>query len=171
MIQNLLAELDAPEEFYFNKSSRVLYFFPNRPVANGTAPQPPTAEELGGQLGVVRLQNLLRIEGAGAGPTAVPGQSSGWEPATNITVRGIGFRDAGYTYLAPHGAPSGGDWGMQSPQYAATAGAVYLSGTEGVRLEECSRRIWVILGRARHPGRATFARDDPHSPAAVARAA
>ena len=69
MIQNLLAELDAPEEFYFNKSSRVLYFFPNRTVANGTAPQPPTAEELGGQLGVVRLQNLLRIEGAGAGPT------------------------------------------------------------------------------------------------------
>ena len=105
MIQNLLAELDAPEEFYFNKSSRVLYFFPNRTVANGTAPQPPTAEELGGQLGVVRLQNLLRIEGAGAGPTAVPGQSSGWKPATNITVRGIGFRDAGYTYLAPHGAP------------------------------------------------------------------
>ena len=60
MIQNLLAELDAPEEFYYNKSSRVLYFYPNRTVANGTAPQPPTtAEELGGQLGVVRLQNLL----------------------------------------------------------------------------------------------------------------
>ena len=84
------------------------------------------------------LQNLLRIEGASAGPTAVPGKTAGWQPAQNITIRGIGFRDAGWTVLAPHGAPSGGDWGLQSPQYPDTAGAVYLSGTEGVRLERCT---------------------------------
>lgn len=135
MIQNLLAELDVQEEWYYNSSSRMLYFYPNRTNATGG---PPTEQELGGKLGVVRLQNLLRIEGGAAGPTAVPGKSAGWKPARNITIRGIGFRDAGYTYLAPHGVPSGGDWGMQSPQYADTAGAVYLSGTEGVRFEGCT---------------------------------
>ena len=137
MIQNLLAELDAKEEWYYNKTSRTLYFFPNRTVA-ATNATPPTQKDTGGPLAIVRLQNLLSVQGAGAGPTAVPGTSAGWNPAKNITVRGIGFRDAGYTYLAPHGAPSGGDWGMQSPQYSATAGAVYLSGTEGVRFEQCT---------------------------------
>ena len=137
MIQNLLAELDVEEEWYFNSSSRTLYFFPNRTLTNGTAPTPPTEKD-SGKLAVVRLQNLLRIQGAGAGPTAVPGKSAGWNPARNITLRGLGLRDAGWTVLSPHGAPSGGDWGMQSPQYAGTAGAVYLSGTEGVRFEGCT---------------------------------
>ena len=49
---------------------------------------------------------------------------------------GIGFRDAGYTFLNPHGAPSGGDWGLQSPQYPE-AGAVYLTGTENVVFDSC----------------------------------
>ncbi len=60
-----------------------------------------------GKLAAVHLRNLVRVEGEGAGPTAVPGRSAGWKPAQNITFRGIGFRDAGWTVLAPHGAPSG----------------------------------------------------------------
>ena len=95
MIQNLLAELDVEEEWYYNRSSRTLYFFPNRTLANGTAPTPPTVKD-SGELAVVRLQNLLRIQGEGAGPTAVPGSDRSWKPARNITVRGVGFRDAGW---------------------------------------------------------------------------
>ena len=34
-------------------------------------------------------------------------------PVTDITIQGIGFRDAKATYLAPHGVPSGGDWALQ----------------------------------------------------------
>jgi hypothetical protein len=114
MIQNLLAELDVPEEWYFNHSTRTLYYYPNR-TNDATGHHPPTGGELGGRLGVVRLQNLLRIEGAAAGPAAVPGHSAGWHPASNITVRGIGFRDAGSTILAPHGVPSGGGECWSSP--------------------------------------------------------
>ena len=34
-------------------------------------------------------------------------------PLTNITLRGIGFRDAAWTMLEPHGIPSGGDWALE----------------------------------------------------------
>ena len=84
------------------------------------------------QLGAVTLQNLLSIRGDGAGPAGLP-----TEPAKDITVRGVGFRDAGYTYMSPHGNPGGGDWGLQSPQYDES-GAVYLSGTEDVLFDSCT---------------------------------
>ena len=80
----------------------------------------------------VTLQSLLSIRGDGAGPSSLPS-----EPARAITVRGIGFRDAGYTYMNPHGNPGGGDWGLQSPQYDES-GAVYLAGTEGVLFDSCT---------------------------------
>ena len=53
-----------------------------------------------------------------------------------ICCRGINFRDAGATYMSPHGMPGGGDWGLQSPQYAES-GAVYLSGTANVTFDNC----------------------------------
>ena len=141
MIQNLLAELDAEEEWYFDSKTRTLYFFPNSTTTttaadtSGYADASPPATL---PLGIVRLQNLLRVVGGGASPTAVPGSSPGWHPVKDVTIRGIGFRDAGFSYLAPHGVPSGGDWGMQSPQYPDTAGAIYLSGTEGVSIVNCT---------------------------------
>ena len=102
------------EEWFFNRTTRTLYFYPNRTVTNGTTPMPPTEAD-SGKLAVVHLQNLLRIEGEGAGPSAVPGKSAGWRPARNITVRGLGFRDAGWTVLAPHGAPSGASPSLLPP--------------------------------------------------------
>ncbi len=41
-------------------------------------------------------------------------------PAQNINFCGIGFRESAYTYMDPHGLPSGGDWAL------ARTGAVYL---------------------------------------------
>ena len=49
----------------------------------------------------------------------------------NITVRGLGFRDAAATVLEPHGIPSGGDWSLQR------TAAIFLEGTEGVTIERC----------------------------------
>jgi hypothetical protein len=43
-------------------------------------------------------------------------------PITNVSVRGVTIRDTAYTYLDPHGAPAGGDWGLQR------SGAVTLAG-------------------------------------------
>jgi hypothetical protein len=36
-------------------------------------------------------------------------------PVTNVSLLGLGVRDSAYTYLDPHGVPSGGDWALQVP--------------------------------------------------------
>ena len=110
------------EEYFVDAVQNELYL-----AYNGTGKPPPSLK-----LGAVTLQNLLSIRGDGAGPGSLP-----TKVAENISVVGIGFRDAGYTYMNPHGNPGGGDWGLQSPQYDE-AGAVYLSGTSGVRFVSCT---------------------------------
>ena len=66
-----------------------------------------------------RLERLLTIFGS---PVA---------PVVNVTVDGLTLRDSAYTYMAPHGLPSGGDWGLQRE------GAVSLNGTVGVAIRRC----------------------------------
>jgi hypothetical protein len=79
------------------------------------------------------------------------------QPVTDVTVRGLGFRDSRYTYMEPWGVPSGGDcivagtltrgfphrvW-MTSFRVSAAAGslhrgaALFIERTEGVTVESC----------------------------------
>ena len=51
------------------------------------------------------------------------------KPITNVSVRGITLRDTAYTYLDPHGAPSGGDWAIQR------TGAITLKGTTNAMID------------------------------------
>ena len=62
-------------------------------------------------------------------------------PGTGVTVKGITFRDAAPTFMAPHGMPSAGDWCLQR------SGAIFLEGTEGVTIEGCKviRCDWVSM--------------------------
>eukprot|EP01047_Picozoa_sp_COSAG01_P033448 COSAG01_NODE_2463_length_7647_cov_6.492183_4_plen_322_part_00 len=86
-------------------------------------PVPPPASRT---LVVPHLQQLLVIQGTYAGdPAAAPPTA----PVSNITIRGIGFRDGAPTFLEPHGIPSGGDWSLQR------TAALFLQGTEGVTVE------------------------------------
>lgn len=93
-VENVFEELDAPGEWFFNKSTRQLFFFPND-TATQSQPPPPDAVFV-----VPRLHRLLTIVG-----TRV-------RPAVGITVRGLGFRDSRMTYMLPWGVPSGGDWSL-----------------------------------------------------------
>ena len=52
-------------------------------------------------------------------------------PVRRVTIRGLSLRDTRYTYLDPHGMPSGGDWALQR------SGAIVLEGTEGVEVSGC----------------------------------
>ena len=117
-IQNLFEELDSASEWFYDRRARKLYL-----AFNGTGSPANTS------FVAVVLQSLLSVRGDDAGPRAPP-----TKPARNISIRGIGFRDAGYSYLARHGAPSGGDWGLQSPGHAES-GAVFLEGTEDVSID------------------------------------
>ena len=102
-IENIMEELDYPNEWFFDASSKTLYFFYN--ASSGTAP--PTDKTL---ISVTASQAVS---------------------AKSITIRGIKFRDTAYTYMDPHGMPSGGDWGLQRN------GALFLDGTESILIQEC----------------------------------
>lgn len=83
-------------------------------------------------------------------------------PVKGVTLSGLGFRDTAYTYMDPHGIPSGwgtclpscqlhppsllpllirhlfvrlpvgGDWALQR------TAAVFIEGSEGVTVEDCT---------------------------------
>ena len=111
-IENVFEELDAPGEFYFNATARRLFYFHNASV--GTPPPTTlTFEAVGAQV-------LLNVTGTRA------------EPARDVTVRNIQFRDTAATILEPHGMPSGGDWTLHR------GGAITLQGTERLTVTSCS---------------------------------
>ena len=108
-IDNVFEELDFPEEFFYDRTSKKLYFF-----HNGTG-APPTDMKFV----ATHFQTLIDVQGS---------MSS---PVRNITLQGIKFTGAAYTYMEPHGVPSGGDWALQR------MGAIFLEGTEHVTVQGC----------------------------------
>eukprot|EP01062_Namystynia_karyoxenos_P003506 TRINITY_DN11258_c0_g1_i1.p1 TRINITY_DN11258_c0_g1~~TRINITY_DN11258_c0_g1_i1.p1 ORF type:complete len:903 (+),score=355.61 TRINITY_DN11258_c0_g1_i1:80-2788(+) len=114
-ISNVLEELDAAGEFYYDRHAQVMYLF-----SDGEQGQPPKPSTV---LETVNLQVLFNVKG-----------SSMSAPVKGVTFRGIGFKDAAPTFLAPHGVPSGGDWALER------FGAVILENTEDARVESC--KMW-----------------------------
>jgi hypothetical protein len=93
MIENVQTALDAPGEYFFDDATRVLYLYPNA-TTNATtttnaaeAPAPPS-----GTFVVVQLETLLSIN------------ATMKEPAANISITGLGVRDAADVVMQPWGA-------------------------------------------------------------------
>lgn len=57
--------------------------------------------------------------------------STSKNPIKNVKISNLKFRDSPYTYMDPHGVPSGGDWALER------MAAVFLEGTENVVVESC----------------------------------
>ena len=91
-VENVFEELDAPDEWHHDTEANVLYWFFN---ASGSVQPPPPS------VVVTRLQSLVRVEGTQAAPVV------------GVTLAGVGLRDTAYTYMDPHGMPSGGDWALR----------------------------------------------------------
>eukprot|EP00928_Gymnodinium_smaydae_P031070 TRINITY_DN22929_c0_g1_i1.p1 TRINITY_DN22929_c0_g1~~TRINITY_DN22929_c0_g1_i1.p1 ORF type:complete len:770 (+),score=134.38 TRINITY_DN22929_c0_g1_i1:334-2310(+) len=108
-IENVRELLDAPEEWFYDRAHRLLYFY-----YNGTG---SPAQE---RWVIPALSTLLRIQGSQQAPVG------------NVTLRGIGFRDSHYQYMLPWGVPSGGDWALHR------GGALFIEGAEDVRVEAAS---------------------------------
>ena len=98
-------EVDSPTEWFYNTTSKMLYYYNND--TNGA---PDVTFE------ATSLKVLLSYNG------------SMDKAVTNHVVRGMTFQDSEYTYLDPHGMPSGGDWGLQR------TGAVYLNGVNNITI-------------------------------------
>eukprot|EP01063_Lacrimia_lanifica_P013035 TRINITY_DN196_c0_g1_i2.p1 TRINITY_DN196_c0_g1~~TRINITY_DN196_c0_g1_i2.p1 ORF type:complete len:793 (+),score=349.08 TRINITY_DN196_c0_g1_i2:64-2442(+) len=110
-VENVFEELDYPNEFFHDKRASKLYFYHN---ASNYAPPPAEAEYLAPQL--LSLFNLT---------------STRWNPIKDVTIRGLKLTGTRFSYMEPHGVPSGGDWALER------RGAVFLEGTEGVHVTDC----------------------------------
>eukprot|EP01083_Nonionella_stella_P159244 519321_1 len=102
-IENVFDELDHPNEWFFNRTTRILYYALN--TSDDTDINDVVFE-------VTNLKTLFNYTG------------NETHPITNHVIHGITFRDTALTYLEPHGIPSGGDWALQK------IGAIILYGTE-----------------------------------------
>jgi|EP01046_Picozoa_sp_COSAG06_P001714 hypothetical protein len=98
-IENAIELLDAEEEFFYDEASRTLYLKPNATAASSADASSGAAPLSTGWV-VPQLKQLLRVVGTKSAPV------------TNVSFRGIGFRDTAYTYLDEWGIPSGGDWAL-----------------------------------------------------------
>lgn len=113
-IENVMEELDAPGEWHFNVTTAVLTLYPPGPDG---APPPPD-----GALVALGASSKVLINVSGT-PAA---------PVTNVSFACLRFTDAAYTYLDPHGLPSGGDWAL------ARTGALFAEGVSGLRVVGCA---------------------------------
>jgi hypothetical protein len=106
-IENVFEELDAPSEWFYNETTKMLYFFYNASMG-----VPPPSD---GSMLATQVKWLFNITGTMA------------DPVTDITIRGLGLRDTAYTYMDPHGIPSGGDWTLERSAVVFIEGAERIS--------------------------------------------
>ena len=104
-IENVMEELDDGAEWFYNASSKTLFY-----MNNGTDNIHDLLFE------ATNLKVLLNYTG------------SMTDPVKNQEVRGMTMKDTQYTYLDDHGMPSGGDWALQR------TGAIYLDGVENITI-------------------------------------
>jgi hypothetical protein len=112
-MENIFEELDAPGEWFFNETTLTLYLWNN---ASGS-PQPSPLND--GSIVAATLKHLFNVTGSQAAPVV------------DLSFVGIGLRDTSYTYMDPHGLPSGGDWSLER------SAVVFAEGTEGLKITGC----------------------------------
>ncbi|CAF0862133.1 unnamed protein product [Adineta ricciae] len=86
-VSNIFEELDSPNEWFLDQTSRTLYFMPNDTMPNVfVASQVPCLISLGG--------------------------SDINDPVENVLIQGLTFTQTSNTYMKEYMAPSGGDWSV-----------------------------------------------------------
>jgi len=106
-IENVVDELDAPAEFYYDKPNGRLYVW-----FNGTSPASTLIE-------APQQTVLINATGTQAAPVVAVG------------FLGLGFIDSAPNFLGPHGTPSGGDWAV------GRSAALFFEGTMYTQIEGC----------------------------------
>ncbi|GAB3330651.1 PDZ domain-containing protein [Larkinella ripae] len=107
-VENIAEELDAPGEWFYDKTARILSLIPPK----GTDPQTATVE-------VSNLKSVLELKGSAA------------TPLQQVTLRGIRFVQAERTFMEPYEPLLRSDWMLYR------GAAVYLESTESCRIEGC----------------------------------
>ena len=108
-IENIFEELDYPDEFFYNQTTGLLYFYFN----NTQQSSPPN------ELVIPNLKVLINMT------------STQWNPIKNISHENIRYQSTSITYMERHAVPSAGDWAL------ARFGAIFLQGTELIHFQHC----------------------------------
>ena len=106
-VENIMEELDAPEEWYFDDLDSTLYYFPNgssSPPASGVA---------------TAVKTLFQIIG------------NSDTPVINVSITNLTLAQTAPTYLDRYEVPSGGDWSIHR------GGALFVEGVDGFLLQNC----------------------------------
>lgn len=110
MVENIFEELDAPGEWYYEKISGKLYYYP----PEGKIPENASWE-------IVTTEELIRITGR-----------SFRSPLRHVIIQGLTLcRTHRTLFTGKYERPLRGDWGI------VRSGAVFLENTEDIRIKEC----------------------------------
>lgn len=91
-VQGAMEDLDWPTEYFYNRTTKQLYYYNN---ATGAPPA-------NYQFVATSLFTLFNVLG-----------ESPENPVVNVTFSGLNFSTTAVTVLQPHGVPSGGDWALE----------------------------------------------------------
>ncbi len=107
-VENIFEELDAPGEWFYDRTSNMLYFFPPEglDLANAMVEFPSSSQ-------------LIRMDGTQK------------QPVKNVTLRGLTFRHANRTFMQTKEPLLRSDWTIDRE------GAVLMEGTEDCSLIDC----------------------------------
>ncbi|TKT86935.1 right-handed parallel beta-helix repeat-containing protein [Dyadobacter frigoris] len=108
-VENIFGELDAPGEWYFDKTLHFLYFYPENKTDLSKA-----------IIEVSNLKNSIELQG------------SAQNPIRNVVFRNLYFRHNERSFMESKEAVSGSD------RAVFRGGALLLNGTENCRIESCS---------------------------------
>lgn len=107
-VENIMEELDAPGEWYYNKNEQTLYYYPKN------------EQEISvGRVELSRLKTLIYLKG------------DELNPVKNISITKIKFTQTKRVLMETHEPLLRSDWMLHR------AGAVMLEGTENCKISEC----------------------------------
>ena len=107
-VENIFEELDAPSEWYYNKTQHKIYYMPQVGTNLKTA-----------KVEVVRLRNLIEFVG------------SKDNPVQSVRLEGFVFRQASRTFMVNKEPLLRSDWTIYR------GGAIYFNGAENCTVENC----------------------------------
>ncbi len=108
MVENVYEELDAPGEWYFDRTERTLYFFPDENTDLESA-----------RIEIVRLKHLIEFQGTKQ------------DPVSFIRLEGLVFRHAARTFMENKEQLLRSDWTTYR------GGAILFNGAEDCTLSGC----------------------------------
>ena len=112
MVENILCELDSPGEFFFDRTTNLLYVYLNH--TNDDTSSDLLAKDFSG-LRFSILDQLIRLTNG----------------VRNITISNLGFQATSATYMSDWSVPSGGDWSIHR------GGAIFIEDADNILITNC----------------------------------